>query len=191
MISSARQPLVQGPATIKDPGLLRKLTAAGAQSTLSPVRRRAGKENFGPQPSAVQPLEKVGEEEEVEELQPAEALQPRYDQAVRDRQLASQKARIVSQMADKARVPVGQAAPSPRRPDYQRAGSSGGGMSEVERRIRDMPGPSSEMVNRGGAEGWEGLFDRIDRTLSYAFQAARTTGYQARGDSRLVRARMS
>lgn len=110
------------------------------------------------------PLEKVGEEEE----------EPRVDQAVRDRQLASQKARIVSQM-DRPAVP------SPRRKGHKRTGSSGG-VSEVERRIREMPGPSAEPAQVRG-EQWEGLFERIDRTLSYALHAARTTGYRAAGTS--------
>ena len=96
--SSARQPLVQAPAQIKEPSLLRKLTAAGAQSTLSPARRGPGKENAsaGPSSGPKQPLERLGEEDEGGE----EKDNKGYDAAVRERELATQKARIVSQMAD-------------------------------------------------------------------------------------------
>ena len=95
--SSARQPLVQAPAQIKEPSLLRKLTAAGAQSTLSPARRGPGKENAsaGPSSGPKQPLERLGEEDEGGE----EKDNKGYDAAVRERELATQKARIVSQMA--------------------------------------------------------------------------------------------
>jgi hypothetical protein len=99
--SSARQPLVQALSQIKEPSLLRKLTAAGAQSTLSPVRRGPSKVNAAAGPSSERkPMERLGEEDEGEEEGEARG----YDAAVRDRELANQKARIVSQMAGAAPV---------------------------------------------------------------------------------------
>ncbi|WWC57830.1 uncharacterized protein I303_100365 [Kwoniella dejecticola CBS 10117] len=113
LLTSARQPLVQASAPIKEPSLLRKLSAAGAASTLSPARRSAlGKENHGgagagatagPGPSSARkttPMERVGEEEEEEEEVLVDQQKQRgYDHAVRERGLANQKARIVSEMA--------------------------------------------------------------------------------------------
>ncbi|WRT63607.1 uncharacterized protein IL334_000530 [Kwoniella shivajii] len=105
LLTSARQPLVQASAPIKEPSLLRKLSAAGAASTLSPARRSAlGKENGVAGPSSARrhtaAMERVGEEEEEEEVMEDKAGQHRgYDDAVRERGLANQKARIVSQMA--------------------------------------------------------------------------------------------
>ncbi|WWD06083.1 hypothetical protein V865_004168 [Kwoniella europaea PYCC6329] len=109
LLTSARQPLVQASAPIKEPSLLRKLSAAGAASTLSPARKSAlGREQYGvagPGPSSARrhagPMERVGEEEEEEqEVEVLEPLRERgYDNAVRERGLANQKARIVSEMA--------------------------------------------------------------------------------------------
>jgi phenylpyruvate tautomerase PptA (4-oxalocrotonate tautomerase family) len=114
---SARQPLVQAGAAIKEPSLLRKLTAAGAHATLSPARRTRGKENVAG-PSTRTHMERVGEEDEdVEEL--FEDVEPRgYEAGIRERELATQKARIVSQMTDrKARVaPEVEKRLSPRKP---------------------------------------------------------------------------
>ncbi|WVR03341.1 hypothetical protein IAU60_000332 [Kwoniella sp. DSM 27419] len=103
LLKSARQPLVQASTAIKEPSLLRKMTAAGAASTLSPARRTAaGKEN-GAGPSTRRysgAMECVEEDEEQEVLaeQPPEH-QNRYNNAAREREVATQKARIVSQMA--------------------------------------------------------------------------------------------
>ncbi|OCF59904.1 PLK/PLK1 protein kinase [Kwoniella mangroviensis CBS 10435] len=84
LLTSARQPLVQASAPIKEPSLLRKLSAAGAASTLSPARKSAlGREQYG--------------EQEVEVLEPQR--ERGYENAVRERGLANQKARIVSEMA--------------------------------------------------------------------------------------------
>ncbi|ODN75912.1 hypothetical protein L202_05897 [Cryptococcus amylolentus CBS 6039] len=94
LLNSARQPLVQAPAGIKEPSLLRKLSAASAASTLSPARRgTAGKENhdLGRKPAAMERLGEESEEERAEEEQ-----KPRPG---RENELAAQKARIVSQMA--------------------------------------------------------------------------------------------
>lgn len=109
---SAKQPLVQAPAEIKEPALLRKLTAAGAQSTLSPVRRTANKENAhaGPSSANRKPImERVDEDGEGEEDedggevhdQQRDADPRTYMGAVREQEVARQKARIVSQMARK------------------------------------------------------------------------------------------
>ncbi|OCF44225.1 PLK/PLK1 protein kinase [Kwoniella heveanensis CBS 569] len=105
LLNSARQPLVQAPTAIKEPSLLRKLSAAGAASTLSPARKSGlGKEN-APLPSSARrrhAMERVGEEEEEEDQEVVDQQpeqQKDHDQAVRARELATQKARIVSQMA--------------------------------------------------------------------------------------------
>lgn len=98
LLNSARQPLIQASAAaIKEPSLLRKLSAAGAASTLSPVRKGAiGKENheLGRRHTV---MERVGEgsEEECD----AEEVKPKYNGITRESELAAQKARIVSQMA--------------------------------------------------------------------------------------------
>ena len=88
---SARQPLVQASDQIKEPSLLRKLQAAGAHATLSPARRC---------PAAAGPsrrqMDRVGEEEEEEELRPEEETP--YEAGIREKTLVDQKARIVSQM---------------------------------------------------------------------------------------------
>lgn len=102
LLTSARQPLVQAPAAIKEPSLLRKLTAVGAQSTLSPVRRGTMRAPptavTGPGPSSKAPeMDEVTEEEDEEE--PESEPRRGYNVGVRDRELAAQKARIVSQMA--------------------------------------------------------------------------------------------
>ncbi|KIR55150.1 PLK/PLK1 protein kinase [Cryptococcus gattii Ru294] len=98
LLNSARQPLIQASAAaIKEPSLLRKLSAAGAASTLSPVRKGAiGKENheLGKRHTV---MERVGEgsQEECD----AEEVKPKYNGITRESELAAQKARIVSQMA--------------------------------------------------------------------------------------------
>lgn len=98
LLNSARQPLIQASASaIKEPSLLRKLSAAGAASTLSPVRKGAiGKENheLGRRPTA---MERVGEESEGE--RDAEEVKSKYNGITRESEVAAQKARIVSQMA--------------------------------------------------------------------------------------------
>jgi polo-like kinase 1 len=93
LLSSARQPLVQAPPTIKEGSLMRKLTAAGAQSTLSPVRRGILRNPPAPSASRAPAIDEVAEEEEDEDEETPEVVHGRY------RELAQQKARIVSQMA--------------------------------------------------------------------------------------------
>lgn len=111
--SSAKQPLVQAPAAIRESALLRKLNAAGAHATLSPARR--GKEN-APGPSSRR-MEAVGEEQEDEENEEVLADEPQrgYDAGVRQRELANQKARIVSQMTGRERHHATAERSSPRR----------------------------------------------------------------------------
>lgn len=124
MIRSARKPLVRAPAAIKEPALLRKLSAAGAQSTLSPVRKTlTNKENARAGPSSARRrMESVGEEGEEEEAEEQDGEDGSYQllgqnaakgykPEGRERALANQKARIVSEMATKS-VPSGL---SPRR----------------------------------------------------------------------------
>ncbi|WVN87353.1 uncharacterized protein L203_102531 [Cryptococcus depauperatus CBS 7841] len=96
LLKSARQPLVQAPAAIKEPSLLRKLSAAGAAATLSPAKRgHAGKENYdlGKRHGG---MERLGEENEEDEVSAEE--QPKINLG-RETEIAQQKARIVSQMA--------------------------------------------------------------------------------------------
>ncbi|KAL1412064.1 Cell cycle serine/threonine-protein kinase cdc5/MSD2 [Vanrija albida] len=101
LLNSARQPLVQAAAPIKEPSLLRKLSAAGAQSTLSPARRQAAAATLSrrppPGPATKAPImDDVAEEDEGQDGgDEAEQVNP----VNRDRELATQKARIVSQMA--------------------------------------------------------------------------------------------
>jgi hypothetical protein len=102
--SSAKQPLVQAPAQIRESALLRKISAAGAHATLSPARRR--RENSTPNR-----MEMLDEESEEENVEPKG-----YDAGVRQREIASQKARIVSQMtARREQQRVCQDERSPRR----------------------------------------------------------------------------
>ncbi|KAL7418900.1 Cell cycle serine/threonine-protein kinase cdc5/MSD2 [Cryptotrichosporon argae] len=103
LLNSARQPLVQASTAIKEPSLLRKLTAASAQSTLSPVRR-APRRSSGSH-SARTPMAELVEEEEDEDGAQEVLVETdgnrgtgTYDGAVRHRELAAQKARIVSAM---------------------------------------------------------------------------------------------
>ena len=132
---SARQPLVRAPTVIKEPSLLRKLSAAGAQSTLSPVRKPVGKENAKAGPSngrrRMEAVGEEGEEEEEEEdepkghglehRQPDNQANPAFEAVIRERQLATQKARIVSQMASTRTRALSPrrtvAVPSARRPE--------------------------------------------------------------------------
>ena len=86
--SSAKQPLVQAPAQIREVALLRKISAAGAHATLSPARKRRE-----PTPNR---MEDLHEESEEENIQPNG-----YDAVLRQREIANQKARIVSQMTAK------------------------------------------------------------------------------------------
>lgn len=101
LLNSARQPLVQAAAPIKEPSLLRKLSAAGAQSTLSPARRQAASAALSrrppPGPATKAPImdDVAEEDEEHDGGDEAEPVNP----VTRDREVAAQKARIVSQMA--------------------------------------------------------------------------------------------
>ncbi|WVQ80413.1 hypothetical protein IAT38_002518 [Cryptococcus sp. DSM 104549] len=93
LLNSARQPLVQTATTIREPSLLRKLSAAGAVSTMSPARKGAANKENGGSAKKRHAMERVGEEEEEEEGGGEQR------EGVRERELATQKARIVSQMA--------------------------------------------------------------------------------------------
>lgn len=106
-LSSAKQPLVQAPAVIRESALLRKLNAAGAHATLSPARR--GKEN-APGPSSRR-MEAVGEEDEEDQEVLGDEPRKTYDAGVRQRELANQKARIVSQMTGRDRAGTDRSSP--------------------------------------------------------------------------------
>ncbi|ORX33581.1 kinase-like domain-containing protein [Kockovaella imperatae] len=129
LLTSARQPLVQAPTQIKEPSLLRKLEAAGAHATLSPARRGHASVKPG---SSLGPnrrhMDRLGEEEAEEIMEedeedegmpgPHEREGVHDDPLAREREVANQKARIVSGMtprkATAARTTEARA--SPRRP---------------------------------------------------------------------------
>ncbi|ORY31914.1 kinase-like domain-containing protein [Naematelia encephala] len=165
LLSSARQPLVQAPNQIKEPSLLRKLTAAGAQSTLSPVRRGLGKENAGVGPSSRRPMAQVREEEEIEEIDEEE--KPGYDAAVRDRELATQKARIVSQMAEAKDKPA--RVDSPRKAPLSAATTVSRGVSSYPGRDHDPQAASMK-----AKDGRTSLFETFGQNLATALAAAQT-----------------
>ncbi|RXK34972.1 PLK/PLK1 protein kinase [Tremella mesenterica] len=102
LLKSARQPLVQAPTGISETNLLRRLTAAGAHSTLSPVRRLVAKAPSG--------MDRVGEEEEPEDEAGGHGL------GIREREVATQKARIVSEMAISGSGGIPHPRASPRKP---------------------------------------------------------------------------
>ncbi|WVQ94034.1 hypothetical protein IAU59_001112 [Kwoniella sp. CBS 9459] len=169
LLNSARQPLVQAPAAIKEPSLLRKLSAAGAASTLSPARKSAlGKENNPGSSSARRhhAMERVGEEEEGEEevLDEQPVQQKGYDHAVRERELATQKARIVSQMAGERHplhAHVERVAPSPRKAAPLASATT------LPRAPASSAASSSKLPSKQ-REYSASLFDTVEQNLSKA-----------------------
>ncbi|CAK9787068.1 unnamed protein product [Cutaneotrichosporon oleaginosum] len=104
LLNSARQPLVQAPAGTKNSALLRKLNEAGAASTLSPGRRGTGQRVpasvSGPAPSSRPPaMDNVAEDAEEEEDEGVDPGPETPERPGSGRELAQQKARIVSEMA--------------------------------------------------------------------------------------------
>ena len=95
-LSSAKQPLVRAPNAIREPALMRKLAAAGAQATLSPIRKpMSGKENAEAGPSrGRRRMEPVGEEEEEPEEE--QAAVPRTQPSDTPDEALYQKARVVT-----------------------------------------------------------------------------------------------
>lgn len=95
IVSSAKQPLVRAPNAIREPALMRKLAAAGAQATLSPVRKpMTGKENAEAGPSrGRRRMDPVGEEDEEEE---EEATKPKPQRREVTDEALYQKARVVT-----------------------------------------------------------------------------------------------
>ena len=166
LLKSARQPLVQAPTGIKETALLRKLSAAGAQSTLSPVRRSAAKPSCG-----APVMDRLGEEEEEEEEE---------DEAVREKVLATQKARIVSQMASSGTGEPGHVAaagPSRRSPRKQPLGATMTVPQATSTAFRssapDTKGKVSAPTGKP-ANARASLFDIVGQTLENAFQMAQT-----------------
>ncbi|WWD22337.1 hypothetical protein CI109_106828 [Kwoniella shandongensis] len=177
LLNSARQPLVQAPTAIKEPSLLRKLSAAGAASTLSPARKTAyGKENGAAGPSSARrhtAMERVGEEEEEEELAEAPNDAPRgQDRAVQERELATQKARIVSQMAGERHThhhhhPLDRNAASPRRAAPLSSATTLPRAPTAAPRERDIaPGKTKEFKSS--------LFETFGQNLAHALSKAET-----------------
>lgn len=158
LISSARQPLVVAPPTVREPSLLRKLTAAGAQSTLSPVRRLPSERT--PQR---RPLDRLGEEEEDEHL--------------RERELATQKARIVSAMA----LPHTRVVDSPRPPRTASVAAT-----SLPSRAPAMPemryNPPTSKGKERAVEDRMGLFDVVAQNLDSALRLSATdAGFRTPG----------
>lgn len=171
LLNSARQPLVQAPAGVKEGSLLRKLAAAGAQSTLSPVRRAAQRVPpavSGPGPSSRPPQMGNLVEEEEEEDEGVDAGSNGYVTGVRDRELAAQKARIVSEMAamrlngsektDKGKAPE----PQPRK-------------ALGEAVLPQRNGPSSSLPYIKLATSGT-PYDRLEHNLTEALQAWKSHG---------------
>lgn len=166
LLNSARQPLVQAPAGIKNGSLLRKLTEAGAQSTLSPVRRgtapRMPSAVAGPGPSSRPPAMDNVVEEEDEGVDAGSPPRSGYTAGVRDRELAQQKARIVSEMAA-----------------MRLNGSEKGSDRETERKalgetvlpqLSSPSFPTLKLAARGNA------YDRLEHNLTEALNAYKTHG---------------
>lgn len=202
--SSARKPLVQTYTQIREPAMLRKLSAAGAQATLSPARRAPIRDNAQAGPSSVgKRMERLKEEEEpieelVDENVQEDEVKPRgYEAAVRERELAAQKARIVSQMATPVAVRRERMASprkehersSPRKPVLTSARSVPAALptsAEAQPRLSSsskLAEPSTKPKPYRPVTSKSGLFDRIRRNLEHAVEMSKTpAGYQGPGE---------
>ncbi|KAK8845391.1 hypothetical protein IAR55_006104 [Kwoniella newhampshirensis] len=178
LLNSARQPLVQASAAIKEPSLLRKLSAAGAASTLSPARRTVtGKENGGAGPSSGRrhpAMERLGEESEEEDLVDEAREVPReQDRAVRERELATQKARIVSQMAGERHYHhqqnhvVDRASASPRKAAPLSSATTLPRAPTAAPRVHTLESGKTKNFKSN-------LFETFGQTLAYALEMAQT-----------------
>ena len=156
---------MQAPTAIKEPSLLRKLTAAGAHATLSPARRTAGKENTGAGPSS-RHMDRLWEEEEEDREEIVDGGKVGgYDAAVRERELATQKARIVSQMA-KGQMDGGAVGKSPRKVT--------GGLSPAKTlAVGETRRHDGKMDEGKGSSG--SLFETVARSLEDALSGPHFT----------------
>lgn len=193
---------------IREPAILRKLSAAGAQATLSPARRAPLRANAEAGPSSARKrMDRLQEEEEpIEEIADADdepvqqQVAPRsYEAAVRERELAAQKARIVSQMATPVAVRKERMMSprkeheraSPRKPilTSARTVQAAAPTGTIDGRARapssypstDLPAakPYRPVTSKSG------LFDRIRRNLEHAVAMVGTAeGYAGPGEAR-------
>lgn len=175
LLASARQPLVQAPGGLQESSLLRKLTAAGAHATLSPRRAAAQRpvpaSVTGPGPSSRPPaMENLAEEDEGIEEEPASPRRGGYASGVRDREVAAQKARIVSQMAA-MRISEPQAAP----PSTSRRAL---GETQAPRQA-----PTMRMLTPSTAAT---LYDRVEANIQSALKLSKTGRFSVPGESNAV-----
>jgi hypothetical protein len=172
--SSAKQPLVRAPSAIKEPSLLRKLSAAGAQSTLSPVRKSAiPKENAIAGPSRPRPrMEPVGEASEEEDLS---AMTRKKADSHRRELALQQKARILVDEKDRGSTPEPSAAPQ--REPMARAKT----VVSREARERDHVDIKPTVPRETkAAKPRTGLLELVCRNLSFATEMAQTPrGFQS------------
>jgi hypothetical protein len=104
-----------------------------------------------------------GEEEEEEVL--AEELNG-YEAGIRQRELANQKARIVSQMTAKERNPVYADKPSPKKPAAPSVGLSPAKTVSVQA----APESRRAYTHREEAKRKKGLFETVENNLDLAFK---------------------
>lgn len=184
LLNSARQPLVTAPTAIKEPSLLRKLTAAGAQATLSPVRRGVQKRAS---------MEGLAEEDE-EEDEGVEVDHHGKPYEGRDRELAVQKARIVSQMAgmklsdkgsDEERgAPARSSGKERERPRYwdrEQRTSPRRALGEAhvpQHRSAASSGSGSSAAGSLKAGKQKNVYDQFEANLATAFEAAKNGGFR-------------
>ena len=152
--SSARQPLVQAPGPIKETALFRKLTAAGAHATLSPARRGKSSVPARHMDALGETEEEDGDEKDVKPI----IDQGGYDAGVRQREIANQKARIVSQMTANQRAP-------PPRPSPVKKLSSGLSPAKT---VAYSAGRKQEPIRMADAKERASLFDTCAHNLELA-----------------------
>lgn len=186
-ISSAKQPLVRAPNAIREPVLMRKLAAAGAQATLSPVRKpMSGKENAEAGPSrGRRRMEPVGEEEEEPE---EEAVKPKLQGRDSPDEALYQKARVVTGNAalfgrerDNEPDAVEDLAPihPPRRssvhPQPPRKSAAASPPRKAMAPARMIPAPAPPRESRPTKQRVS-LFETVARNLTDALHMAQTPG---------------
>lgn len=128
------------------------------------------------------PVGEEAEEEERQENLKDEVPESRYDAGIRERELANQKARIVSQMGGSSAQQQGRLREeerngSPRKP----LGSALGVQSRIQSHIPRSPEKGRDMVvPTKTRDGRPSLFETIGKNLSSAFQASNTpSGYRS------------
>jgi hypothetical protein len=121
----------------------------------------------------------VGEEAEEDDAMDVDLPPTRYDTAVRERELASQKIRIVSEMAASERLHEVPTRPSPRKQPL--------GPATTIPVPRSNPAPTEYKASKGKASEAPsrqpeapGLFESVGLVLSDAFAASETEdGYRS------------